>query len=445
MRILHTSDWHLGQHFIGKSRADEHRAFFTWLVGQVSTQQIDAVIVAGDIFDTTTPPSYARELYNRFVVELQACDCTLIVLGGNHDSVATLEESRALLACLNTRVIPSVMTDAEQQVIVLNDRDGKPAAVLCAIPFIRARDVLTSEAGDSGQDKQQRLQQAIADHYQSIYQRARQRREHIGLALPIIATGHLTTVGASTSDSVRDIYIGSLEAFPASGFPPAEYIALGHLHQSQSVANCEHIRYSGSPIPLSFDESAQEKSVLLVEFDGDKLVGVDALVVPRFQPMASIRGDLHAIEQQLVQLSLNHQGELPVWLDILVSTQDYLTDLQRRIQALTEDMPVEVLSIRRDRRQLEPQMRQQARETLSELSITDVFERRLEQESWTDDEAQQRRLRLRNCFAETVARVQIGKEHQQDTQAISSVSSVPSDDLQPLSPSTTADSEILPP
>ena len=97
MRILHTSDWHLGQHFIGRSRANEHRAFLSWLVAQVNSQHIDAIIVAGDIFDTATPPSYARELYNQFIVDLQPSGCQLIFLAGNHDAAAVLNKTKSLL------------------------------------------------------------------------------------------------------------------------------------------------------------------------------------------------------------------------------------------------------------------------------------------------------------------------------------------------------------
>lgn len=219
MRLIHTSDWHLGQYFFTKSRAAEHQAFLNWLIEQIEQQQVDALIVAGDLFDTGSPPSYARELYNRFVVELQRTGCQLVVLGGNHDSVATLNESRELLSCLNTTVIASAQGSLEQQIVVLNRRDGQPGAVLCAIPFLRPRDLLTSRAGESGAQKQQALQEAIAEHYQALYLAACERREQLGLPLPIVATGHLTTVGVTTSDSVRDIYIGTLDAFPAQAFP----------------------------------------------------------------------------------------------------------------------------------------------------------------------------------------------------------------------------------
>ncbi|WP_072269567.1 exonuclease subunit SbcD, partial [Salmonella enterica] len=166
MRILHTSDWHLGQNFYSKSRAAEHQAFLDWLLETAQAHQVDAIIVAGDIFDTGSPPSYARELYNRFVVNLQQTGCHLVVLAGNHDSVATLNESRDILAFLNTTVIAS----AGYAPRLLHRRDGSPGAVLCPIPFLRPRDIITSQAGLSGSEKQQQLLHAIADYYQQQYQ-----------------------------------------------------------------------------------------------------------------------------------------------------------------------------------------------------------------------------------------------------------------------------------
>jgi exonuclease SbcD len=402
MRLIHTSDWHLGQYFFTKSRAAEHQAFLRWLIAQIEQHQVDALIVAGDLFDTGSPPSYARELYNRFVVELQHTGCQLVVLGGNHDSVATLNESRELLSCLNTTVIANAQTETEQQIVVLNQRDGQPGAVLCAIPFLRPRDLLTSRAGESGVQKQQALQEAIAEHYQTLYHAACARRDALGLALPIVATGHLTTVGVTTSDSVRDIYIGTLDAFPAQAFPPADYIALGHIHRAQNVAKSEHIRYSGSPIPLSFDELGKAKSVFMVDFAAGALQQVSALDIPSFQPMQLIKGDLAQIEQQLQQFA-DYKGELPVWLDIEVATQDYLSDIQRRIQLLADQLPVEVVLLRRSKEQRRQAIEQQDKETLNELSVNEVFERRLAQEP---EMAEERRQRMNQMFQQVVESVQ---------------------------------------
>ena len=407
---------------MGKSRAPEHLAFFQWLLTQIEKHKVDALIVAGDIFDTGSPPSYAREMYNQFIVDLQQTGCELVILGGNHDSVATLNESKELLACLNTYVISGVIadTDNHSQVISLKNRAGKVSAILCAVPFIRPRDVIISKAGQSGKEKQQAMQQAISDHYHVLYQAAEVERDKYQTGkknsknkLPIIATGHLTTVGASTSDSVREIYIGTLDAFPANAFPPADYIALGHIHKSQKVAKSDHIRYSGSPIPLSFDESgADEKSVLMVDFEAGKFKKAKPLNIPNFQPMHIIKGNLKGVEKELKTLSKTYklQKGQSVWVEILVSSQDYLNDLQNRVQQLSEDLPVEILLLRRERKNKKNTLEKEAQETLNELSVDDVFERRLSEEDWHDDEEQARLDRIKRNFRQVVDELESGAD-----------------------------------
>lgn len=466
MRIIHTSDWHLGQYFYGKSRANEHQQFLSWLLNQVSTHNIDAIIVAGDIFDTATPPSYAREMYFDFIAKLHGSQCQLIVLAGNHDSVAMLSESQAVLASLSTRVItqaipqvisaltPSLIDEStcesdgesesnaqsaalNQQVFPLLNTKGQPSAIICAIPFVRPRDVIKSRAGQSAKDKQQSLQQAISDHYQYLYQHALTLAKQFAKAqnlaqgelLPIIATGHLTALGVSVSDSksdsVRDIYIGSLEAFPASAFPPADYIALGHIHRAQQVAKSAHIRYCGSPIPLSFDEAKQDKRVLMVEFSAGKLSQVSDIIIPRFQPLYMVKTSVDELEQNLKntlvefeafkvqQMQLNETNTLKAWLDIEIDNGDHLSDLSQRVSDLVVDMPFEVLLVRRckkARQRRQAQFSQQDNSTLSELSLTDVFDSRLSQLDWQTDEEIARKARLQHLFTEIVDTLAAGQQ-----------------------------------
>ena len=410
MRILHTSDWHFGQYFMGKSRQLEHEALIAWLVEQTRTLGIDAVLLAGDVFDTGAPPSYARELYNRLIVAMRDAGVSLTILAGNHDSVATMQESRELLAYLNTIVIPSVEADPALQVHVLNDRHGAPGAIVCAIPFIRPRDVMQSAAGQSAQDKQLSLQDAIREHYAAVYALALQKREALGLPLPIVATGHLTTVGASASESVREIYVGSLEAFPTAAFPPADYIALGHIHRPQKVGGLEHIRYCGSPIALGFDEARQQKEMLVVDFDGGVLTSVTPLFVPTFQPLVSIRGTLKTLAAEIEAVGAQAREGQTVWLEVVVAEDDYLSDLQTRIDALTDGHRVEVLRIRRDRGVAAAVMRGEAKETLDELSVDDVFARRLESETLDEPLREQ----LTSLYREAVADV---AEHDKDPRA----------------------------
>lgn len=163
------------------------------------------------------------------------------------------------------------------------------------------------------------------------------------------------------------------------------------------VGGCEHIRYSGSPLPLSFDETGKAKSVHLVSFSEGRLSAVETLEVPVTQPLAVIKGDLAAITAQLEQWRGVEQDP-PVWLDIEITTEDYLHDIQRHIQALTEDLPVEVLLVRRSREQRERILLNAQRETLSELKVEEVFERRL---ALTEID-EMKRARLHELFAHTV-------------------------------------------
>lgn len=405
MRILHTSDWHLGQNFFNKSRKSEHQAFIRWLLDQVEEKAIDAVIVAGDIFDSGTPPSYARELYNQFVVDINQLGCQLVLLGGNHDSVATLNESKPLLSCLNAHVIANTSEQLDEQIIQLKEQDQQVGALLCAVPFVRARDVMRSQAGDSGVEKQQQLGVAIKDHYHALFQRAKQLKQDNNWQVPIIATGHLTAVGVTTTDSERDIYIGTLDGFSADGFPDADYIALGHIHRPQIVAKQQHIRYCGSPIPLSFDELSSSKQVVMVEFSSDNKAIIETIDVPMFQKMAVLKGDLPSIEQQLNNPELFDNDET-VWLAVEVEIQDFLSDLQQRIHSLTEEMNVEVLQLRRARGTKSKSLVREQAETLAELTPLDVFNKRLEMETFDGEEEQQRMARIEMQFKQVLSALQ---------------------------------------
>ena len=435
MRIIHTSDWHLGQYFYGKSRANEHQQFLNWLLTQVKVYEVNVIIVAGDIFDTATPPSYARQMYFNFISDMQILDCQLIVLAGNHDSVSMLAESKELLGALNTQVIAnvtdiSIERNVTEQVFAIKDKQGKPQAVICAVPFIRPRDVIKSQTGQSATDKSKSLQQAIVNHYQYLFERAQQlvskhETKNSKNKLPIIATGHLTALGVTTSDSVRDIYIGTLEALPSNAFPAADYIALGHIHRAQNVGKTEHIRYSGSPIALSFDEAKQSKRVLMVDFEQGKLANITDLTVPCFQPLAMVKTSLDnlcediekIVADSLKKQSITETTDKPkLWLDIELSNVGLLNDLQPKIMALVKDFPVEVLLVRREKQVRKRLMlqNQQEQSTLNELTLEEVFTSRLDQEAWLNDnegdnepneQALQRKVQLQTLFKQTVSQV----------------------------------------
>jgi len=427
LKILHTSDWHLGQYFMGKSRQLEHQKFLTWLIKLAADQEVDVILVAGDIFDIGSPPSYARELYNQFVVELQDAvkgkAIKLIVLAGNHDSAATLNESKSLLKAFNTHVITNAMDRVGDHVIPITNNKGEIDAFVCAIPFLRPKDISSSSAGETGSDKQRNLLESIVSFNEAVVSCAKNKSPQ---ALPIILTGHLTVVGSSTSDSVRDIYIGSLEAFPAARFPDVDYIALGHIHKPQIIAKSDHIRYSGSPIPLSFDELHYEKQVLIAEFDKQKLKTVHEIPVPSFQLMKQIKGDISEIESQLQKLIVIHSSAAQtvpkgtheaetIWIDIEVNTQDFLGDLQKRVESIVKDTPLDVLMIRRTRPREHSSLESLDELSLDELKPIDVFNKRLDLEQWPDEQAEVKR-RMQNMFKMLLS--EQGSDEQEQSEAI---------------------------
>lgn len=452
MKVLHTSDWHLGQNFYGKSRAAEHQHFLNWLLSQVDTRQIDLVIVAGDIFDTGTPPSYAREMYFNFVVELHKHGCQLLIIAGNHDSVAVLSEAKQVLKPLGCHVVSQANQADDDMVFAVNNRAGEPAAVICALPYIRPRDVLISKAGQSSQDKQQDLQQAITARYAGLYERAQQLSDELATdkpALPIIGTGHLTVVGAKTTESVRDLYIGTLDAYPANLMPAFDYLALGHIHQPQKIAKTEHIRYCGSPIALSFDEAKQTKTVLLANFEQRRLAQVESISIPVYQRLAMVKTDLaNLVADVTAELEQQSQADSPervdsseqknsleqknspeqvnslerpkspeqattTWLDIELSASDYLSDLQIRLNQLLADFSVEILLVRRSKQARKAMTQTSSKLVLSELTLEEVFsskldELELETEPSSEPSSEQntsKRAVLSEAFNQVVAQV----------------------------------------
>ncbi len=432
MRIIHTADWHLGQNFMGKSREPEHRAFLDWLLQFIKSQKIDALIVAGDIYDTGTPPSYARQLYNRFVVEILGTRCQMVVVGGNHDSVAMLEESSDLFQHIGISQIARPSDDPADQVIELRRYDAfrgdlldaleQPMALVCAVPFLRPRDIVHSTAGQDSDAKQLQLQTAIANHYKAVYDAAVVRCRENDWTCPIIATGHLTTVGVTSSDSVRDIYIGTLDAFPADAFPPADYMALGHIHSAQKVAKSDSIRYSGSPIPLSFDETRnkREKSVGLLTVGEGGAIETEIVPIPLHRRLQTICGSLEEIENQITRLSSDTDSDKQTrWLEVVIESQGYLNDLPQRIDAMLEDCNAEVLLLRRQRKPIAEALASEHQHTLSELTVEDIFEYRLKEEfpsaqsNTADDEERDRntelKARLKSLHAQVVSEVQSGE------------------------------------
>lgn len=376
MHILHTSDWHLGRQLYGRSRYEESRAFLDWLVNTAREHQVRAVLVAGDIFDTATPGNRAQELYYSFLHELAATPCCrhVVITAGNHDSPSFLEAPRALLKVLHVHVV-GYGTSPEEEVLVLDDAQGRPELVVCAVPYLRDREIRTVCAGESVDEKQLRLVQGIRTHYAAVTQQAAHVLEQLENSVPVVMMGHLFATGGTVveGDGVRDLYVGTLAQVGADIFPDwASYVALGHLHIPQKVGGMEHCRYSGSPLPMGFGEAGQHKSICLVALEGQKAAEVSLLPVPVFQAVEQIRGNWSAIEGRLDEL---RQTDSSVWLEIVYEGEELVGDLKQRVDQAVEETRLEVLRIRNLRvtRDL-PGIHVEEGTDLAQLDVRNVFE-----------------------------------------------------------------------
>ncbi len=277
LTLLHTSDWHLGRRLYGKPRYDEFKQFLDWQLQTLREQKVDVLLIAGDIFDTTAPSNQAQNLYYDFLSQVCDTDCRhVIIVAGNHDSASFLEAPKQLLKSFNIHIIGSMTDTPTDEVITLSDKLGQPELIVMAVPHLRDRDVRTVGHGERLDDKERKLAQGIKAHYGQIADIAiaqqAQLKANYKRTIPIVATGHLFTVGGQTmeGDGVRDLYVGSLGSIGAEIFhPQIDYVALGHLHIPQAVGGQPHIRYAGSPIAMGFGESRQQKQVHLLRFDAN--------------------------------------------------------------------------------------------------------------------------------------------------------------------------------
>lgn len=378
MKILHTSDWHLGRPLYGRSRHPEFGEFLDWLACVVEAEAVEALLVSGDIFDTTTPGNRTQELYYRFLHRVSLSSCRhMVVIGGNHDSPTFLDAPGELLSALDVHVLGAVTSDPEDEVIVLRDAHGEPEAVVCAVPYLRDRDIRTVEPGESAEDKNRKLLEGIGRHYAEVCGLADETRRALAPDIPLIATGHLFTAGGSTvdGDGVREIYVGSLARVGCSAFPECiDYLALGHLHVAQRVGGQEHLRYSGSPMPMGFGEAGQRKLVLMVEFKG-RTPAVTEFPVPCFRTLERLSGSLGELSARILELRSVGSN---AWLEIEYRGDDPAPVVQEALEGAISGSLLEILRIRSSRAMQRPLTPLDEAETLEELDRETVFVRCLD-------------------------------------------------------------------
>lgn len=341
-RLLHTADWHLGKMLNDQSRDEEHARFLAWLLTAAKEHAVDAIVLAGDVFDTANPPQSALGRYYDFVSGLfRQGDCTLAVIAGNHDSAAQLEAPRQALQALHVHVVGFLAETPAARLLPLPNAQA-PKVVLAMLPFLRDRDLRTSTAGESADD----IRAQIVAGIRARYAEAAAAVQAAGLDCPALATGHLTVAGSATSDSEREIHIGGLGAVTADAFPPTfAYVALGHLHRPQASDPAGRVRYAGSPIALSFSEAEDKKEVRILDVTTAGIMQ-HALPIPVFRRLVQVRTTVAGLEAAIKDI-VPESGILPTWVEVVVEDATLEDDLNERVQKLAACQGVEVLKVLR--------------------------------------------------------------------------------------------------
>jgi len=310
LRLLHTSDWHLGHQLHGFDRAAEHARALTWLLATLEHERVDALLVAGDVFDSANPPVEAQRLWHWFLVEAwkRLSHLQIVVVGGNHDSPSRLEATDPFARALERlHVVGGVarrdgQLDVVRHAIPLADRSGRRAAWVAAVPHLRA--------GELGTGDEASVAAGVHRVYDAILGAIRARRA-AGEAL--VALGHLYLAGGQVSSlSERRLTLGNESAVGHDLFPEdVAYAALGHLHLAQPVGGRAHVRYSGSLLPLALSERDYPHQVVVVELDGPRVAGIREVRAPRGRELPRIpRRGAATVEEALAALrALPARGE----------------------------------------------------------------------------------------------------------------------------------------
>lgn len=350
MRILHTADWHLGARLVERDRLSEHAALCDWLIGTLREEKIDALLLSGDVFDAANPPQDAVSLYFDFLKRLADLRTVkAVITGGNHDSASHLNAPRELLR----RFEVHVFGHAGDNAVDLGD------AVVAAVPFLRERDLRQATTGEAMTQVQSQVRAGIRDHYAAQLTACRA----VAGKRPVIAMGHLTALGATTSDSERDIHIGNLGAVGADVFAGFDYTALGHLHRPQKVGGQENVRYSGSPLALSFSEAGDKKSVVIVDTQGMK---IETLAAPVTRVLTRVSVHRASLTEDLALVPASSWAEVTVKLDAPEA------DLDRQVRESAGGR-FEVLKVLADLPASQTSAWQHHGPSLSELQPREVF------------------------------------------------------------------------
>lgn len=332
MRILHTSDWHIGHRLYERSRIEEHRQFLDWLLKTLQENAVDVLLVAGDIFDTALPSSEATDLYYQFLFRLyRETHAHAVITAGNHDSPRHLAAPREFLRMGRIHVV-GLASDPAECVFTLPSKD--PSVAIAAVPYLSENE-LSHISFEAEPERAERYRERLKVLY-------RQCIEYMPPGLPKVLMGHLFVHGGQVGDSERNIQIGGATAMQISDFPDnVTYVALGHLHRPHAISGAGYpVQYAGSPLPLRFNEAKYVKKVYLLDMPASGDAQVEEIEIPVFKKLHTVTGSIDEVRSAAMSPEWNG-----TYIQVQLKLEQPAVGISDEIRGMFHQYGGEVLSV----------------------------------------------------------------------------------------------------
>jgi exonuclease SbcD len=368
MRLLHTSDWHLGRQFHGASLLQEQAAALDRIVALATEAEVDAVLIAGDLYDRAIPPAEAVQLFNDTLARLSRAGAAVVAIAGNHDSHVRVSIYDPLLSAFGVTIRGDVRRAAEP-VLVTPRRGGAPVAIY-PLPYLEPSvdGPLLAALGEAAHDEAAGTPARLS--HQEVTRRALERIHHDRESRPqhrSVLVAHTFVAGGETSESERELTVGNVDRVNVETFAGFDYVALGHLHGSQQLDG-PRVAYSGTPLPYSFSEQHHSKSVRIVELDAGGAAAVEIVPLGVGRPLRTLEGPIDALCSDP-----RHDDARHAWVRVILTDDDLPLQAMARLRqhfphvAELRHRPAERLRASADQRQ------QQVRQAGSPLDLALAF------------------------------------------------------------------------
>ncbi len=353
MNFIHTADWHLGHIFKGRDRKEEHQLFLNWLYSKIIDNNIELLIISGDIFDNGSPPNYALKMYYSFLTSLNKTCCkNVVIVGGNHDSPSVLENAKELLSYINVFVVSSGEKDISNEIITLNSQSFD--IHIGAVPYLRLKDLLKNyyfyknehhefleidQKNMEFMDKYKFYTEGVKFHYKKILELIKKNRKDNDI---VLLTGHMYVEGSIKGESERELFVGNTEKINLK-LNDFDYFALGHIHRYQNLGN--NMYYSGAPLPMNFKEISYSNNIIFGKVDNEENI-IEKIKIPEFRKIIRIKGNKEKIEEKLNLISNSNQ--LEPWVEVIIENEEWDSSFISYFYNYNDTSNYKIISVRSD-------------------------------------------------------------------------------------------------